>query len=880
MQTPRFKPSWSSALPGNASARPTAQFFFAACIVFLLASLARAQSVHWEPSGGSLAVGRTTQLQLVFENCAPNDQPTPPKVEDLTMQFAGSGTSTSIINGSVSSSETLTYAAALTKNHSVTIPAFTVQTNKGPLRVAAAQFDAGAATVGRSATPLSEIATARLTLTPASVWAGEVFAIDSSVEAARSYYPQFNRGFEWTPDPLLTESWSDPQPNDTIVASEPHAGFIYHTRAIARAPGRFNLSAATHIVALSVGVSGFGFFQQRQFDQYSIASNTPTLEVKALPPSPAGFAGAVGEFKLTSKIVPEKAAVGEPVTWTLELSGSGNWPDIPGLPSRDVSNDFQVVQPKAKRTPADGKIFDATLSEDVVLVPTKSGSYTLGPIAFTFFNPKTGAYETARTPRTTITIAAPVATTATTPGAAAANPETQPPEESAAAREARIENLKSKIPPPPAGIPRDPLPGSDVAPRPLEAGTLVAWVLAPFGAVLLLWVWLALGQARKTDPLRARREARARLAATLAALRANPEPSARGALILAWQRDAAVLWQIPHAAPSASAFGGAAPSPRPAELHGENDALRTAWSTLWLESDRALYGPQTALPADWLARAEAALAAKRLPGFQPLRLFLPRNLFPFAAVLALALAVPLSLLRAATDGAAAYRSGDFAAAEKFWRAAIAQHPTDSFARHNLSLALMQQERLGEAAAHAAAAFVQNPPERAIAWHFGLMAEKSGAVPAPLAAFVDPGPLQTLASRLSPSEWQRVIVAAAFGAALGLALLLFSFYRLRSRALRWTSLALFALGCATGAVATGGVLAYGEAADIRAVIVAHSGTLRSIPTEADTTQKTSPLAAGTLALADKTFLNDRWIHLVFENGQTGWERAEEIVPLWK
>ena len=30
------------------------------------------------------------------------------------------------------------------------------------------------------------------------------------------------------------------------------------------------------------------------------------------------------------------AAVGEPVTWTLELSGTGNWPEIAGLPSRDA----------------------------------------------------------------------------------------------------------------------------------------------------------------------------------------------------------------------------------------------------------------------------------------------------------------------------------------------------------------------------------------------------------------------------------------------------------------------------------------------------------------------------------------------------------------
>jgi hypothetical protein len=63
-----------------------------------------------------------------------------------------------------------------------------------------------------------------------------------------------------------------------------------------------------------------------------------------------------------------------------------------------------------------------------------------------------------------------------------------------------------------------------------------------------------------------------------------------------------------------------------------------------------------------------------------------------------------------------------------------------------------------------------------------------------------------------------------------------------------------------------------------VIVGRTSTLRSIPTEADTSQKTSPLAAGSIALADREFLG--WRRLTFENGQTGWVRKDDIVPLWK
>ena len=41
---------------------------------------------------------------------------------------------------------------------------------------------------------------------------------------------------------------------------------------------------------------------------------------------------------------------------------------------------------------------------------------------------------------------------------------------------------------------------------------------------------------------------------------------------------------------------------------------------------------------------------------------------------------------------------------------------------------------------------------------------------------------------------------------------------------------------------------------------------------------SGLAVGSLALSQRTFLG--WTQLAVENGQTGWVRKDEIVPLWK
>jgi hypothetical protein len=435
-----------------------------------------------------------------------------------------------------------------------------------------------------------------------------------------------------------------------------------------------------------------------------------------------------------------------------------------------------------------------------------------------------------------------------------------------------------KLPGPPTtptAIPREPLDGAANAPVPWSANTFTAILVAPFALLLLFWLGLALRRARLTDPRRAQREAYARLAATLAQLRSATDPATRTRLLLDWQHDTAVLVQLHHAAPAAEALDD------------------QTWQQLWREAEHALYAADNALPADWLARAATALAARSAPGFSPASLLLPRNLLPFAVALAVFF-IGLNFPRLAADGTsnlspaashlsagdaiAAYRSGDFAAAEAGWRDAIAQAPTHWIARHNLGLALAQQDRWPEAAAQWSAAFVQHPADDTLRWNLALGYEHAGYVVSDLVAFTTPGPLQQLARLASPAEWQRLLAAAAALAALALALLLAHGYGLIRSWIKFAALSALILALLIAGAAGAGIHAYGPAGDARATLVWRSAILHSIPTEAGTTQKTSPLPAGNLAVVDKNFLG--WSRLVFDNGQTGWVRTDDLVSLWK
>src|SRR5581483_7565243 len=502
---------------------------------------------------------------------------------------------------------------------------------------------------------------------------------------------------------------------------------------------------------------------------------------------------------------------------------------------------------KPKRELKNGLLFDATLTEDAILIPTKAGTYTLPPSHFVYFDPKTGSYKTITTDSLTVTVTPAMAANSRQPAANVPAAPTGP---------------ALKLPGPPAGptaIPGDTLPGAGRAPVPWDRETLVAALLAPFAGLLLFWLALALRRARATDPRLPQREAHARLAVTLARLRATTEPAERTRLLLAWQHDSIILARLRHAAPPATAFDDA------------------AWQQLWRESERALYAAGAALPPDWPDRAAAALAARPAPKFSAASLLLPRNLLPFAAAILLVLTLRADA-PAPADPMAAYHAGDFGAAERGWRAALARTPTDWIARHNLGLALVQQDRWPEAAAQWTAAFVQHPENASLRWNLALGFEHAGYAASELAAFASPTPLQLVARLASPAEWQLVLVALATLAAFAFALLLLRAYGHLPAWTQLIALLLLILALLAAAGAGAGLYAYGQAADARAVIAWHSTTLRSIPTEVDSTQKTSPLAAGNLAVVDKTFLG--WSRLVFANGQTGWVRTEDVVALWR
>jgi hypothetical protein len=61
------------------------------------------------------------------------------------------------------------------------------------------------------------------------------------------------------------------------------------------------------------------------------------------------------------------------------------------------------------------------------------------------------------------------------------------------------------------------------------------------------------------------------------------------------------------------------------------------------------------------------------------------------------------------------------------------------------------------------------------------------------------------------------------------------------------------------------------------VIARATVLRSVPTDAENTQQQTPLAAGMVVMMQKDFLG--WVKIARGNGETGWLRRADVVPLY-
>ena len=168
-------------------------------------------------------------------------------------------------------------------------------------------------------------------------------------------------------------------------------------------PGAVEMTIPT-----SVPTGRYDFFGRaigRRVD-LELKESFPVIKVKPLPLSgkPAIFSGAVGNFDFEARLSQSNITTDESVTLTLELKGTGNI-KLATLPEVEFPAAFEVFDPEREESSRVGSFgMRGQKKVEYLLVPRYSGTYKIGPISFSFFNPKTGRYQTLTSQTFEITV--------------------------------------------------------------------------------------------------------------------------------------------------------------------------------------------------------------------------------------------------------------------------------------------------------------------------------------------------------------------------------------------------------------------------------------------------------------------------------------------
>ncbi|MDR2692583.1 MAG: BatD family protein [Dysgonamonadaceae bacterium] len=338
------------------------------------------------------------------------------------------GTSTSIINGKVSSSFTAVYTCIVMAKAegTFTIPPATItvgnstyKSNELTVTVLPADQAANAAAHNNNASQAGQQQAANASASNKDVFVvmhvskNSVYENEGFLVTFKLYSLIDISGFEGAKFPEFEGFISQEIDlgQNTQMNLESYNGRNYRTAIIKQTvlypqrSGKITIGAGKFDIVVRIRsqqrVRSFfdDFFDTYSDVKRSLTSAPVTIDVKSLPAGkPASFSGAVGEYAMTSSISSDKVKSDDAVTVKVNISGNGN---IKLLKNPEVvfPNDFEVFDPVVDtKTSVTQSGVRGTKSVEYNAIPRYAGDFTIPAVEFSYFDLKSQTYKTLSTP--------------------------------------------------------------------------------------------------------------------------------------------------------------------------------------------------------------------------------------------------------------------------------------------------------------------------------------------------------------------------------------------------------------------------------------------------------------------------------------------------
>ncbi|MGB3210656.1 MAG: BatD family protein [Desulforhopalus sp.] len=368
-------------------------------------------SVDASLSHQSFPQGKAARLTINVTGTSKNATIELPEIDNVRLHNQGRSSQISVVNGDVSSSVSHSYLVQALQPGSYTIPPIKVSAGGNSFLTKPIHFEVTQPGQHRSddSDPadqtVTEVAFIRISET-GSHYSGEIVPVTLKAYFSQAYRADINSLPTLQGDGVVMSQLQEkPDQTEESVNGKRYHVLTWNTSLsgikVGEHPIRFSLDATLLIPQKRRSLSPFGgssffddpFFNNSFFGHHQrkpIVSVSPEIIFKVLPlpteNQPDNFTGAIGDFDLKVVATPLNVEPGEPITLTVEISGTGNFDrvDAPVFPE---SPEWKTYSPTSNLRGHGNRYSDTKSFEQAIVA--KSGTVNEIPaLSFSYFDPQ------------------------------------------------------------------------------------------------------------------------------------------------------------------------------------------------------------------------------------------------------------------------------------------------------------------------------------------------------------------------------------------------------------------------------------------------------------------------------------------------------------
>jgi len=352
--------------------------------------------------------------------------------------FRKRGTSTqstqNIINGQISSSQSVIMTYIPERQGTFTIPSFTLKVNDKPVNVAGKKVKVGPPLQQQQRDPLKnffdrstddffdsgdtefvdikEDAFLALTTSKDEVYVGEgfnttlSFFVSQDNRAPLQFYELGKQLADILKKIKPVTCWEENFNIENIEGENVKIGGKDYTQYKVYQATYFPLNAepinfpsvGMEMIKYKVAKNPSFFGQNRKEDFKKFFTKPKKVRVKELPPHPMRDAVAVGDYRLDERIRSTDLQTGQSAGYNFNVFGEGNISSIEKPPSTKSDEKFEFYEPNVRQdiTHQNNRV-TGSKSFSYFMIPKEPGQYKLGDyFQWIFFNPKAQKYDTLK----------------------------------------------------------------------------------------------------------------------------------------------------------------------------------------------------------------------------------------------------------------------------------------------------------------------------------------------------------------------------------------------------------------------------------------------------------------------------------------------------